>query len=252
MPTRDTAWPNGTPCWVDLGVPDVEAARHFYSSLLGWTYEGGGPEYGGYLIAQSGGHKASGLGPQMSQDDPTRWTTYFATDDADATAARVTGAGGSVVMPPMDVGPMGRMAIAADPQGNPFGLWQAGLTTGVEVYDEPGSLVWTEAAADDPAAAREFYTAVFGFRWDEIPDAGGYCTFTTGDRPLGGLGGVSPGLPRGWQTCFSVAITDEAVRTVEAGGGKVLMAAEDTPYGRFAVVAAPWGASFSVMQPQDG
>jgi uncharacterized protein len=252
MPTRDTAWPNGTPCWVDLGVPDVEAARHFYSSLLGWTYEGGDPEYGGYLIAQSGGHKASGLGPQMSQDDPTRWTTYFATDDADATAARVTGAGGSVVMPPMDVGPMGRMAIAADPQGNPFGLWQAGLTTGVEVYDEPGSLVWTEAAVDDPAAAREFYTAVFGFRWDEIPDAGGYCTFTTGDRPLGGLGGVSPGLPRGWQTCFSVAITDEAVRTVEAGGGKVLMAAEDTPYGRFAVVADPWGASFSVMQPQDG
>jgi predicted enzyme related to lactoylglutathione lyase len=252
MPTRDTAWPAGTPCWVDLGAPDTEAARHFYSSLLGWTYEGGDPEYGGYLMALSGGRKASGLGPQMDPDDPTRWTTYFATDDADATAARITAAGGSVITPPMDVGPMGRMAIAADPQGNPFGLWQAGLTTGVEVYNEPGSLVWNEAAVDDQAAAREFYTAVFGFTWEEIPDAGGYSTFSSEGRPLGGLGGVSPELPRGWQVCFSVADTDEAVRTVEAGGGKVLMAAEDTPYGRFAVVTDPWGASFSVMQPQDG
>jgi predicted enzyme related to lactoylglutathione lyase len=252
MPTRDTAWPTGTPCWIDLGAPDIEAARHFYSSLLGWTYQGGEEEYGGYLTALSGGRKAAGLGPQMDPDDPPRWTTYFATDDVDATAARITEAGGSVVMPPMDVGPMGRMAIAVDPQGNPFGLWQAGLTTGVEVYNEPGSLVWNEAAVDDQAAARDFYTAVFGFTWDEIPDAGGYSTFATEDRPLGGLGGVAPGLPRGWQACFSVANTDEAVRTVEAGGGKVLMAAEDTSYGRFAVVADPWGASFSVMQPQDG
>jgi predicted enzyme related to lactoylglutathione lyase len=44
-----------------------------------------------------------------------------------------------------------------------------------------------------------------------------------------------------------VASTDDAVRAVEAGGGKVLLAAQDTPFGRFAVVADPWGASFSVM-----
>jgi predicted enzyme related to lactoylglutathione lyase len=88
---------------------------------------------------------------------------------------------------------------------------------------------------------------VFGFSWDEVPDAGGYTTFSTADRPLGGLSSVVPGLPKGWATCFSVADTDEAVRRVESGGGKVLMAAEDTPFGRFAVVTDPWGASFSVM-----
>jgi uncharacterized protein len=252
MPTRDTAWPTGTPCWVDLGTPDVGAAGDFYASVLGWTYTGGDAEYGGYLNAQAGGRQAAGLGPQMDPADPTRWTTYFATDDAERTVARITEAGGTVVVAPMDVGPMGRMVIALDPQGNPFGLWQAGEHTGVQVYNEPGGLVWNEAAVDDPAAARDFYTAVFGFRWDEVPDAGGYCTFATADRPLGGLGGISPGLPRGWSTCFSVTSTDEAVRAVEAGGGKVLMAAEDTPFGRFAVVADPWGASFSVMQELDG
>ena len=161
-------------------------------------------------------------------------------------------AGGTVLGPPMDVGPHGRMAIALDPQGNPFGIWQAGATTGVEVYNEPGGLVWNEAAVDDPAAAREFYGRVFGFSWQEVPGAGGYTTFATGDRPLGGLSGIAPGLPAGWATCFSVASTDEAVRAAEAGGGKVLMAAQDTEFGRFAVVADPWGASFSVMAEPAG
>jgi predicted enzyme related to lactoylglutathione lyase len=34
MPTRDEAWPQGTPCWVDLGVDDVDAARTFYTQLF--------------------------------------------------------------------------------------------------------------------------------------------------------------------------------------------------------------------------
>jgi len=147
---------------------------------------------------------------------------------------------------------MGTMAIARDPQGHPFGLWQGAQNTGVRIYNEPGSLVWNEAAVDDPAAARQFYAAVFGFRFDEIPGESGYSTFSTGEQPLGGLGGAAPSLPKGWSTCFSVAVTDDAVRAVESGGGKVLMAAEDTPYGRFAVVADPWGASFSVMQAVAG
>jgi predicted enzyme related to lactoylglutathione lyase len=247
MPTRDSNWPNGTPCWVDLGAPDVDAARSFYSTVLGWTYTGGEPEYGGYLTCQVDGRDAAGMGPQQDAADPPRWTTYFAADDADAAAERITAAGGTVLMPPMDVGPMGRMVIALDPQGNPFGLWQGGLNTGVRIHGEPGALVWNEAAVDDPAAAREFYTAVFGFSWTEVPDAAGYCTFASDERPLGGLGGVQADLPRGWSACFAVASCDEAVSAVESGGGKVLLAAQDTGFGRFAVVTDPWGASFSVM-----
>jgi predicted enzyme related to lactoylglutathione lyase len=248
MPTRDTAWPHGTPCWIDYGAPDVAAAQSLYATVLGWTYEGGDPEYGGYLTCLRNGLQAAGMAPQQDPADPPRWTTYFATDDADATAARIREAGGTVLVEPMDVGPMGRMAIALDPQGNPFGLWQAGQHTGVRIYNQPGAVVWNEAAVDDPGAAREFYGAVFGFRFDEVPDAGGYTTFATGDRPLGGLGASQPALPKGWSACFSVASTDEAVADVEAAGGKVLMAAEDTPFGRFAVVEDPWGAAFEVMQ----
>jgi predicted enzyme related to lactoylglutathione lyase len=76
----------------------------------------------------------------------------------------------------------------------------------------------------------------------------GYATFAIGDQPLGGFGHHQPGSPKGWQTCFSVASTDAAVSAVEQGNGKVTTAAQDTPYGRFAVVEDPWSASLAVMQ----
>ena len=156
MPTRDTPWPNGTPSWVDIGVPDVEAARTFYAELFGWEYSGGGEEFGGYLNATLEGRMVAGMAPQQDPDDPPRWTTYFATDDAAAATERIRGAGGRVIVEPMEVGPMGTMVIALDPQGNPFGLWQAGMHTGPRIYSERGALYWNEAAVEDPEAARAF------------------------------------------------------------------------------------------------
>ena len=248
MATRDTAWPPGTPCWIDYGAADIEATKSFYTDVLGWQYSGGEPEYGGYLSCEVKGLQAAGMAPRMDESAPPSWTTYFATDDVDATAARIREAGGTVVVEPMDVGPMGRMAIANDPQGNSFGLWQAGQHIGARIYNEPGALVWNEAAVEDADAARNFYGSVFGFRFDEVEGAGGYTTFSTGDRPMGGLGQHQAGSPKGWTVCFSVASTDEAVEAVTRGGGKVTMAPQDTPFGRFAVVEDAWGAPFSVMQ----
>ena len=248
MPTRDTPWPDGTPCWIDYGAADLDATKAFYATLLGWEYTGGDVEFGGYLNATKNGQQAAGLAPQQDPNDPPRWTTYFATSDAAATAGRIRDAGGTVLVEPMEVGPMGTMVIALDPQGNPFGLWQSGTHTGVRIYNEPGSLTWNEAAVDDPEAARAFYGTVFGFSFEEMPDTGGYSTFKTSGDPLGGLGGHSPGAPKGWLTCFSVPSTDDAVAATEAKGGKVTTAAMDTPFGRFAVLEDPWGAAFEVMQ----
>jgi uncharacterized protein len=258
MPTRDTPWPAGTPCWVDIGVPDIDAARSFYSALLGWEYTGGEPEFGGYITATKNDHNAAGLGPQQDPDDPPRWTTYFATDDAAATAAAITEAGGTVIVEPMEVGPMGTMVIALDPQGNVFGLWQSGMHTGARIYNESGALSWNEAMVADSAAARQFYSTVFGFRFDELPpEQGGeegmdYTTFAKGGNPLGGLGGQQEGMPTGWLTCFGVDDADAAVATIEAQGGKVTVPPMDTPFGRFAIVEDPWGAAFEVMGPAKG
>lgn len=248
MPTRDTPWPAGTPCWIDYAARDIEATKEFYGRLFGWTWSGGEPEFGGYTNAEKDGRRVAGLGPLMGEDDQPSWTTYFATDDAAATATRIREAGGTVLVEPMEVGPSGTFAIALDPQGSAFGLWQAAEHTGAQLVNEPGALVWNEAAVADPDAAQAFYTAVFGFAWDPVQGMAPYATFRTDDRPLGGLGRTEPGLPTGWAVCFAVSSTDETVAAVEAQGGKVLHPAEDTEFGRFAVVEDPWGAAFSVMQ----
>lgn len=252
MPTRDTPWPNGTPCWVDYGAADLEAAKEFYSALLGWQYTEGSEEYGGYINALTNGELAAGLGPRMDENQPVVWTTYFATDDSAAAVERIRQAGGTVVVEPMEIAPFGTMTIALDPQGNAFGLWQAREHTGERIFNEPGSVAWNEASVDDPAAGREFYAAVFGFRFDPVEGAPDYTTFATEERPLGGLGGAQPGAPKGWLTCFAVADTDRAVATAEARAGKAVMGPMDTPFGRFAVLEDPWGAPFEVMGPNRG
>ena len=248
MPTRDTAWPAGTPCWVDYTAADLAAAQDFYGGLLGWSFTPSMEEFGGYCNAQSDGRLAAGMMPQHDPAGPSSWTTYFASTDAAAAVEAIGKAGGTVVSPPMAVSDLGTMLIALDPGGHPFGIWQAGTHTGVQVYNQPGGLTWNEEAVADPDAARAFYAAVFGFSFTEVPDAGGYTTFATTGDPLGGLGPAHDGSPSGWTTCFAVASADDAVSYVAKAGGQVLVPPMDMPYGRYAVVSDPWGARLSIMQ----
>lgn len=253
MSTRTSPWPHGVPCWVDLMVPDVREASRFYEAVLGWTVPEPSDEWGGYVVAEVGGAACAGLGPQ-EPGARTAWTTYLATDDADAVAARIEQAGGTVLRAPFDVGPLGRMAIAADPTGATFGLWQAGTMIGASLVNEPGGLTWEDLRSTGPAAAQAFYTEVFGYVLGDVPMApDDYKTFALpgDDAPLGGLGGLM-GLPDGtpshWLAYFAVADTDAAVRAVEAGGGTVHAPAFDSPFGRMAAVSDPYGAAFMVMQ----
>ena len=81
----------------------------------------------------------AGIGPKQGPPGtPAAWTTYLASDDADETAGKVKAAGGQVLMEPMDVMDVGRMAVAADPGGAVFGVWQARAHTGFGLANEPG------------------------------------------------------------------------------------------------------------------
>jgi predicted enzyme related to lactoylglutathione lyase len=234
-------------------APDVDAARTFYEAVLGWSVEGTGEEHGGYVIAQRGGRAAAGIGPAL-EGARTGWTLYFASDDADATAARVNELGGTVLLPPGDVGPLGRMFVATDPSGAPFGVWQAGEHIGAGVANEPGALTWEDLRTTDPGAARSFFTELFGHRFEEIPEAGDgmdyRLMFRPGEEaPLGGIGGMlgAPGPPH-WLVYFGVADTPAAAAAAERTGGSVVLPPFDTPFGRQAGLADPGGATFCVIE----
>lgn len=250
MPTRDIPWPAGTPCWVDLSVPDVAAATAFYGPVMGWTFTDSGAEFGGYHMAKAGDRSAAGVGPIMQEGQPAAWTVYLASDDVDATAKLVSDHGGTVLAEPMDIPANGRMAIAMDPTGAVFGVWQSAGMHGAEVYNEPGSLIWEDARLADAAAGREFYAAVFGHTFDPVPGApDDYATFAVGGEAVGGLGGMmgaGEGTPSHWLPYFMVADVDAAAAAVTDGGGTVAMPPTDTPFGRMGVVIDPFGAVFAL------
>ena len=251
MVTRDTAWASGTPCWVDLGVPDIPKASAFYAALFGWEVQPGPPEAGGYAVCLAGGRQVAGIGPSMGPPDgPATWTTYLATDDASATAAQITAAGGQIVVPPMDVLDLGRMAMAADPGGAAFGLWQAGRHTGFERANEPGSVSWNENLSRDYDRNKAFYQAVFGYEFGDIGAGFAYSTLKVGGTEVGGIGELdasSADMPAHWSVYFTVEDTDAIVARAGSLGGSTLRPAWDTPYGRMAVVADDIGAAFYLI-----
>jgi uncharacterized protein len=253
MVTRDTAWGDGTPCWVDLGVADIARASAFYAELFGWETQPGPPEAGGYAVCRKDGRRVAGIGPKTGPAaEPSAWTTYLATSDVTGTARKIKAAGGTLLMEPMGVMDLGRMALATDPGGAVFGLWQAGAHTGVELANEPGSLTWNENLSRDFDGNKAFYQAVFGYEYGDIGSAGfRYATLKAGGTEVGGIGDLDSSfpaeVPAHWSVYFAVEDTDAAVATVAGLGGSTVRPTWDSPYGRIAIVADADEAVFSLI-----
>jgi predicted enzyme related to lactoylglutathione lyase len=254
-----TSYTPGTPCWVELGTPDIEASQAFYGALLGWEIPElpNSAELGGYRRAKKNGKDVAGVAPLMQEGQPPAWSTYVSVADAAATLASVGAAGGQVIVEPMDVMGLGTMAVFIDPTGAACGVWQPGTFPGAELVNEYGAFGWNELGTRDPAAAKEFYAAVFswGFEDQDMGEMGTYTTWKVGDAMVGGMldltGRVPDEVPAHWLVYFSVEDTDAALETVRAGGGDVRFGPIDIPVGRFAVVADQFGAAFAVMQPSE-
>lgn len=252
MSDIDTNQPYGTPTWIDIGIPDLDRAMDFYSALFGWEFTVGPQESGRYTNCLVRGRPVAAMMPNM---DPSAtefwWNVYFATDDCDATAARITDAGGSILVEPMDVMEHGRMAIATDPVGGQFGLWQGRAHVGCRVVNEPNALLRNDLVTPDAQKAREFYASVFDFTVDGNPDMPDL-DFTFLRRPDGHeIGGIigNPRLPAAsWGTLFQVDDADAAVRAAVGAGGSA-GEPEDMLYGRMATVTDPFGTVFTVGSP---
>jgi uncharacterized protein len=257
MATYSEAKPAGTPTWIDLMTPDVDAARSFYQKVFGWEYDIGGPEYGGYTTARLGPRMVAGLvGPQPDAPPmPAAWSLYFATDNIEADVARAVELGAKVISPAMAVGDFGSMAICEDPTGALFSFWQAGSHVGSQVAAEPGSAAWYELYASNAKQARDFYTAVLGATADPVPGGMEYYVLKHGAQQLCGIMQIDPSwgdLHPQWITYFAVANTDETVAIVTKNGGKNLGPIDDSPFGRIAALMDPGGAFFKIVQPPTG
>ena len=255
MPER-TSYEPGTPSWVDLATPDLDAAKRFYTSLFGWEAQAAGTveETGGYHFFLLDGKRVAGLSPIMTEGFPTVWSTYVSTDDADAVAERAKASGASLLADPMDIMDTGRMTFLMHPAGGAIGAWQPGRHTGAELVNEPGSFAWSELHTHDVDAAKAFGAAVFGWTYDD-QDMGAmtYTVVQVGETGVAGMvpftDDVPDEVPANWMTYFAVDDCDASVAKLEELGGSVLMRPMDVAgVGRFAVVADPFGAQFGIIR----
>lgn len=253
MPTRDTNWPAGTPNWVDCYFDDVKRAGSFYGKLFGWDVPDGPAEVGGYSICFKHGRRAAAIAPHMAPDVPIAWSTYFATDDVDATTQAVRDAGGTVVQEPMDIPGAGRAAFFLDAEGAAFGAWQGAENPGFGIFNEPGSVGWNDLMSRDLERAKQFYAAVFGFTYDDMGPDYVTCKRAADGEAVAGLHlaqHLPDEAPASWLTHFVVADRDSSVAIVEELDGEVLMSF-DTPFGPEATIRGPEGEIFNVISFTD-
>lgn len=244
----------GTPCWVSLMVHDLPETQEFYGALFGWEFRPGPQQLGPYVRALLGGREVAGMGKlPPGRELPVAWTPYLASDDADATAERIRACGGTVGVGPLDAERAGRMALASDPQGAVFGVWQAHDMKGTAVIGESGTPVWNELITRDTGGVTAFYEHVFGYEAEKRGD-GDHVTLCLKGRPVAGLRGVGEALPRQrgprWTTHFAVSDTDAALRRAVELGGRVVLDVAESEYGRSAVLADPEGAEFTVARTE--
>lgn len=249
---------HGSPVWIDLGTTDQDASRNFYRDLFGWNFTSTGPDFGGYEMVDVG-VPVGGLGPNMNADGeidatmPVWWTVYLKVEDIEAALDAVEANGGTVYVPPMAIGDMGRMAIAAAPSGAAFGLWETGTFDGFDVDGRPGTGVWFETLTKDFDADAAFYSAVLGWENALMEGEGRYATNHPGDGATAGLCEAGAWLPEGvpsyWRVYFGVEDTDASVERIKELGGSLLDGPIDSPFGRVATVADSLGGAFQIIQP---
>jgi hypothetical protein len=241
------------PAWVDLSSTDAAGSRDFYAKLFGWDIQvNPDPQYGGYALAKIGGQDVAGIGGTQSPEQPSAWAVYIGTDDIEKLSKKVTDAGGTVAAPPFDVGDQGRMAVFQDPAGAFISAWQPTAMRGFQT-EGPNTFDWAELNARGLEKALPFYQKVFGWTLKRTEDpVQPYTEFLADGNSIAGALEMNPQapaeMPSYWMVYFGVDDVDRAFSKAIDAGAQEMMAPQNFPGGRFAIVSDPQGAFFGLLK----
>jgi predicted enzyme related to lactoylglutathione lyase len=258
MPQVDSHVP-GSFCWLELATTDQNAAKQFYSALLGWQHVDSpmGPDAFYTMFNLEGRHTGACYTMDANlraQGVPPHWMLYVDVTDADATAGSVSAAGGQVVVGPFDVFDFGRMAVLRDPAGAAISIWQPNTHLGFGIEGVPGTLCWADLMTSNADAAKAFYNAVFLWQFDPGQgDNSGYLHVKNGDKFIGGMPPaqhVPPNTPPHWLAYILVENCDASTTKAQTLGARVYMGPMTMEnVGRWSVIADPQGAVIALFQP---
>jgi uncharacterized protein len=228
----------GTFVWHDLMTTDADAARAFYGELLGWRFTPlpMGP-LTAWMIADASGGRLGTIMPEPTLP-ASHWMPYVAVDDVDATCARVKALGGGVCVGAMEVVPLGRFAIAADPQGGWFSVLERRGGSHAPASSRSNGFCFDELVTSDGHAGATFYAALFGWTLRVIGDGAAlYRRIVHGGGDIGGVRAQSLFARPSWRPSIAVDDVDGTCARAAQLGGRVVSPG---------VIADPTGASFAL------
>lgn len=247
----------GSFLWYELMTTDTEAAKAFYTEVIGWrtqAFEGAGMPYTMLLAGEAPiGGLATLPDEAKKMGAPPHWLAYVGTTDVDATVAKAQKLGGRLLMGPMDIPTVGRVGIFADPYGAAIAAFTPeGDGGNMGKGEGAGHMGWHELMAGDVDGALAFYGPLFGWEktdsMDMGPEHGVYQMYGKGGKTFGGIMRTPPDHHNAWLYYVNVDDLDAALARTKSNGGKVLNGPMDVPGGgKVAQCMDPQGAAFAMF-----
>lgn len=244
--------------WYELMTTDQQAAKGFYTKVVGWgTHDAQMPDmtYTMFTVQETPmGGMADLPEDARKMGVPPSWIGYVAVDDVDASAEKARSLGGAVHVPPMDIPEVGRFSVIADPQGAALALFKLAVPDPASppAAGTPGHVGWHELLASDHEKAFAFYAAMFGWKKSDAIDMGAlgaYQLFASGDQVIGGMFTKPPMIPAPfWLYYVNVGGIDAALERVKGAGGSILNGPMEVPGGDWIIQGTdPQGAAFALV-----
>ena len=247
--------------WYELHTPDAAAAAVFYEPVLGWTTRDAGIPNRKYMLVNIAGIPIGGLlekpASSFTSGAKPGWMGYLGVSDVGLFSRRVTDAGGVIHRAAEEIPGVGTFAVAGDPQGAIFTLFQppAEMASPAQpAARTPGMPAWHELGARNWESEFDFYSGLFGWTKAQAIDMGPngvYQIFATGAEPVGGMVTLpNGGQAAGWLFYFHVAEIEAAVERVKQNGGKLLHGPYVVPGDQqVAQCEDAQGATFGIVAP---
>lgn len=246
--------------WYELMSTNPDAAKKFYTDVIGWKTQpfehAAGMDYTMWVKGETPVGGLMELPEEARKGNiPSHWIGYVAVPDVDKTAARAVELGGRIVHGPADIPEVGRFAILADPQGAVIAVYKSSQDMPQTDADpESGDVSWHELATTDWEGAFDYYADLFGWEKQQAMDmgeAGTYQMYGLGEKMIGGMYNKSaeqPGPPA-WLYYITIDDLDATVDKVKKDGGQIVVEPMEVPGGsRIAVGIDPYGAAFGLHE----
>ncbi len=252
-------FPSGRFVWFEYVSKELSKAQGFFGELFNWTTQSmpaPGLPGGQYTMIASGAHTLGGyLATPPGAPANAHWLAHLQVESATESAAKITAGGGVVHKEPAAMGDLGTYAIAADPLGGVFALWQPAKAEPGEYRGEAGAFCWNELYTENVEQSVAFYETIGGFK--DVPmemgPMGTYHVLNSFEKGRAGImKSPMPGIPQHWMPYVQVANADNSLDKAKRLGAEIVVPANSVPgVGRLAVLTDPQGASIGILQPSE-